>query len=59
MRAPEKWAAGGELRKRLLAAFATHGIEIPHPQRVVLTHAADQLPPAGGPSDDDLSAGME
>jgi moderate conductance mechanosensitive channel len=59
VRAPEKWAAGGELRKRLLAAFATHGIEIPHPQRVVLTHAVDQLPPAGGPSDDDLSAGME
>ena len=33
----EQWAAGGELRKRLLAAFATHGIEIPRPQRVVLT----------------------
>ncbi len=30
-RAPEQWAAGGELLKRLLAAFATHGIEIPGP----------------------------
>ena len=59
VRAPEKWAAGGELRKRLLAAFATHGIEIPHPQRVVLTHAVDQALPAGGPTDDDLSAGTE
>ena len=36
VRATEQWAAGGELRKRLLAAFATHGIEIPRPQRVVL-----------------------
>jgi small-conductance mechanosensitive channel len=34
--APEQWAAAGELRKRLLAAFREHGIEIPRPQRVVL-----------------------
>jgi len=60
VRAPEKWAAGGELRKRLLAAFATHGIEIPRPQRVMLaTQAADQVSPPGGPTDDDLSAGTE
>jgi len=39
VRAPDQWAAAGELRKRLLAAFAEHGIEIPRPQRVVL--AAD------------------
>src|SRR5262245_43010338 len=36
VRAPERWAAGGELRKRLLAAFREHDIEIPRPQRVVL-----------------------
>ncbi len=37
VRAPDQWAAAGELRKRLLAAFTEHGIEIPHPQRVMLT----------------------
>src|SRR5215211_1911430 len=36
VRAPDQWAAAGELRKRLLAAFREHGIEIPRPQRVVL-----------------------
>ena len=58
VRASEKWAAGGELRKRLLAAFATHGIEIPHPQRVVLTRTDTVIPP-GGPTDDDLSDGVD
>jgi small-conductance mechanosensitive channel len=58
-------ATTGELRRRLLAAFATHGIELPRPQRVVL--AKDPLPdpfapsgPAGpAPTEDDLSAGSE
>jgi moderate conductance mechanosensitive channel len=36
VRAPDQWAAAGEFRKRLLAAFREHGIEIPRPQRVVL-----------------------
>jgi small conductance mechanosensitive channel len=61
VRATEQWAAGGELRKRLLAAFATHGIEMPRPQRVVLARSAE-LPdaaPLGAPTDDDLSAGIE
>ena len=58
VRASEKWAAGGELRKRLLAACATHGIEIPHPQRVVLTRA-DRAVPADGPTEDDLSDGID
>jgi small-conductance mechanosensitive channel len=31
VRAPDQWAAAGELRKRLLAAFREHGIEIPRP----------------------------
>jgi len=63
VRASEQWAAGGELRKRLLAAFAEHGIEIPRPQRVVLARdsaaaAPDPFAP-GGPSDEELSAGVD
>ncbi len=46
VRAPDQWAAAGELRKRLLAAFHAHGIEIPRPQRVVLASH-----PGGPPSD--------
>jgi small conductance mechanosensitive channel len=48
VRATEQWAAAGELRKRLLAAFNVHGIEIPRPQRVVLAH---ETPVPGGPGD--------
>ncbi len=74
VRAQEQWAAGGELRKRLLAAFATHGIEIPRPQRVVLAREPALDPFAaggvegggvegggveGGPTQDDLSAGTD
>ena len=61
VRATEQWAAGGELRKRLLAAFATHGIEIPRPQRVVLAREPNVDPFAAGganlegPTQDDLS----
>jgi small conductance mechanosensitive channel len=36
VRAADQWAAGGDFRKRLLAAFKANGIEIPRPQRVVL-----------------------
>jgi small conductance mechanosensitive channel len=65
VRATEQWAAGGELRKRLLAAFATHGIEIPRPQRVVLARdpGIDPFAPGGGtldgPTQEDLSAGTD
>ena len=45
VRASEQWAVGGELRKRLLAAFADNGIEIPQPQRVVLTQASRDAGP--------------
>jgi small-conductance mechanosensitive channel len=45
VRAPDQWAAAGELRKRLLAAFKEHGIEIPRPQRVVLAREPGGLPP--------------
>ena len=62
VRATEQWAAGGEFRKRLLAALEANGIEIPRPQRVVLSQD-----PAGalrtttedlgaGPTPDDLAA---
>ena len=45
VRAPDQWAAAGELRKRLLAAFEAHGIEIPRPQRVVLARQPGGMPP--------------
>ncbi|HEX7495257.1 MAG TPA: mechanosensitive ion channel family protein [Candidatus Limnocylindrales bacterium] len=62
VRAAEQWAVGGELRKRLLAAFAESGIEIPQPQRVVLTQPGrdgaalpvDQKP---APDRDDIDKG--
>ncbi len=37
VRAEARWDAPGEFRKRLLVAFRSHGIEIPRPQRVVLS----------------------
>jgi small-conductance mechanosensitive channel len=39
VRAIDQWSAGGEFRKRLLAAFAEEGIEIASPQRVIVTAA--------------------
>lgn len=58
-------ATTGELRRRLLAAFATHGIDLPRPQRVVLAKepAPDPFTPGGpagpAPTQDDLSAGSD
>ncbi len=53
VRASDRWAAGGELRKRLLVAFREHGIEIPRPQRVVLVRDPDGSDPAAdGPLDE-------
>ena len=46
VRASEQWAVGGELRKRLLAGFLAAGIEIPQPQRVVLSQALPTVPQA-------------
>jgi small conductance mechanosensitive channel len=54
VRAPDQWAAAGELRKRLLAAFKEHGIEIPRPQRVVLAREGFGTDNAGIPSAGDL-----
>jgi small conductance mechanosensitive channel len=66
VRATEQWAAGGEFRKRLLAALQANGIEIPRPQRVVLARDPGAGAPVGevalapvslrGPDDDDLAA---
>lgn len=39
VRAGEQWAATGELRRRILIAFAEQGIEIPFPHRVVISRA--------------------
>jgi small-conductance mechanosensitive channel len=50
--APDQWAAGGEFRKRLLAALEANGIEIPRPQRVILSRdpaAALAATPTDGP----------
>jgi moderate conductance mechanosensitive channel len=33
----DRWAVAGELRRRLLLAFAEHGIEIPFPHRVIIS----------------------
>ena len=53
VRAADQWEARGDFRKRLLAAFDANGIEIPRPQRVVLSRdpttadtPADPLEPA-------------
>jgi len=49
VRAAEQWSTAGELRKRLLVAFAEHGIEIPRPQRVVLARDPTELAFAPNP----------
>ena len=48
VRAAEQWSTAGELRKRLLTAFRDNGIEIPRPQRVVLSR--DPVEMAFGPN---------
>lgn len=70
VRASEQWAVAGELRKRLLQAFHENGIEIPRPQRVILTRAPgvgigatvtdgtiDEVSP--GPAQDELAEGSD
>jgi small-conductance mechanosensitive channel len=60
VRAEDRWNAAGELRKRLLAAFHANGIEIPRPQRVVLSREAGgvttAVPDGLGSGSDGLSA---
>jgi moderate conductance mechanosensitive channel len=63
VRAGEQWAVGGELRKRLLAAFHANGIEIPSPRRVLIAHegrmGGDRAATAAGPTQDELSESAE
>jgi small conductance mechanosensitive channel len=54
VRAPDQWSAAGELRKRLLAAFTEHGIEIPRPQRVILSRDLSASGGAFPPADEDV-----
>jgi small-conductance mechanosensitive channel len=52
VRAAEQWAVAGELRKRILAAFAREGIDMPLPHQVIVTRG----PAAAGTSAEDASA---
>ena len=58
VRATDQWSAGGDFRKRLLDAFKTNGIEIPRPQRVVLSR--DEDPDIRvAPDQNDLADGID
>ncbi len=46
VRAQDQWAAAGDLRRRILAAFAEHGIEIPFPHVVAVVRT--ESPAADG-----------
>ena len=59
VRAAEQWSTAGELRKRLLAAFREHGIEIPRPQRVVLSRDPAEMAFAPNPAPGTDAAGGE
>jgi small-conductance mechanosensitive channel len=61
VRAADRWAAAGELRKRLLEAFAAKGIELPMPARVVLASERPNATPAPpvGPPESELAEGAE
>ncbi len=47
-KANEQWKVGGELRRRLKAAFDAEGIQIPYPHRVVLVREDRTDPDATG-----------
>jgi small-conductance mechanosensitive channel len=59
VRAADQWSAAGDFRKRLLKAFKEHGIEIPHPQRVVLAQEPESVNVGLAPDQDDLAEGTE
>jgi len=48
----QQWAVAGEIRKRILAAFAREGIEIPFPHQVLISR-----PAATGPTQPDAQPG--
>lgn len=47
VRAADQWAAAGEFRRRILAAFAAESIEIPFPHRVMITRPGSAEASAG------------
>ena len=53
VRAAEQWAVAGEIRKRVLAAFAREGIEIPFPHRVVVSRVGGSEAEAASAAADD------
>jgi len=55
VRAPERWAVSGELRRRLLEAFTGEGVEIPFPHRVIVSRSAD----GEGPSSSEVGAAVD
>lgn len=59
VRAAEQWAVGGELRKRILAAFSREGIEIPFPHQVMITRAAGGPASSQPPADDAVEEAPE
>ena len=55
VRAAEQWAVAGELRRRLLVAFAANDIEIPFPHRVVIGRPATPDAPVGNAATEALA----
>lgn len=53
VRAAEQWAVGGELRKRILAAFTRAGISIPFPHRVIVSQGGGETAAASAAAADD------
>jgi small-conductance mechanosensitive channel len=51
VRAADQWAAAGEFRRRILAAFAAESIEIPFPHRVLINRPADPGSSSEGTAD--------
>ncbi|HEV8401697.1 MAG TPA: mechanosensitive ion channel family protein [Candidatus Limnocylindrales bacterium] len=63
VRAADQWSAAGDFRRRLLAAFTAHGIEMPGAGRLVLTrNESGELQPdlaVDGPDQDALAEGTD
>jgi moderate conductance mechanosensitive channel len=57
VQAAQQWAVAGELRKRILAAFARDGIEIPFPRRVIVNRSDAGASGAGTVDEGDTGAG--
>ncbi|MGC8635172.1 MAG: mechanosensitive ion channel family protein [Candidatus Limnocylindrales bacterium] len=58
VRAADRWAAAGELRKRVLDAFKANRIEMPLVQRMSAAPSGPSTP-SGAPTDEDLAAGSD